>query len=632
MNHKRYFEIIWLPTALTILLIVETLLFNFWLGFPGFYLWRCVAATIGLSMLLFFPTIFFAKENTRYVFLFLISLIITLIFVSQFLYYKYAGTFLPISSLSYAGLAIYLTGIIKTLLTYKLLFFLLPLILIIASYFLVGKNQNKILFSKKKKFAVFCSMLVVFCGSYGSILVLEKHDFGDLSRLHDNQKMQEFSTLVGKVGIINFCIENLADLTLRPSLQAYESKNFLASWAKKRPAPVQSSNFGILKNKNLIFIQVESLENWTIDYKIKGIEVAPNLTRLSKQGKYFTNYYSQIAHGNTADAEFSILNSLYPLPDSVAFVTKTKNDYYALPKLLGENGYTTVSMHGDVNTFWNRSEIYPLFGYGQQISQRSCLAGDIARQEAPADVQNPCGDYKIMRSVGFGDLGDADFFEQSLPKLKSLKEPFMVTLITLSMHTPFILPADLETLVMPKDTNLTETQQQYLQAVHYTDQALGKFIDNLKTNGLYDRSLILIYGDHGAYIGTPDSENQHVPLIMLASDRSIRGIDETPASHLDLYPTVTNLLGIHYPATVIGQDIFNTTKPVVTQRQMGTGTIKSILSPNLKYNDSCTTLPELKPLPTTYCKELYDQQMDETKASDAIVRYNLLPALLNLSK
>ena len=61
--------------------------------------------------------------------------------------------------------------------------------------------------------------------------------------------------------------------------------------------------------------------------------------------------------GNTADAEFSTMDSLYPLPDDVAFIDYAKNTYKALPQLLVKNGYKTYSMHGDVPTgevvpFW----------------------------------------------------------------------------------------------------------------------------------------------------------------------------------------------------------------------------------------------------------------------------------------
>ncbi len=617
MKFKRTVEIVWLPTVLTILLIVETLLFNWWLDIAwGSFILSCVAASIGLSVVLFFPAVFFAQRNSRYLYSFLISLLICLIFISQFLYYRYSGGFLQASSLAYSDQAIDLVSTIKTLLTYKLLFFVVPLLVIVGGYFLIGAEEKNGKLFVREKITICFLMLIIFCGGYGTLLISEQFTFGSIGGLYNESDMFNLSSLVAKVGIVNFYLESLAQYTLEPRTASPADLAFLTQWAKGRVLPPHGSDFGLLKGKNLIFIQVESLENWVIGYTINGIEVAPNLTKLSKEGTYFMNYYSQDGEGNTADAEFSTQNSLYPLPDAVAFISYAENHYDALPHLLDTNGYTTAVMHGDVATFWNRSNAYPPLGYEDIFSKP---------------------DYTIPRQVGPEGLGDADFFKQSLSKLQALPRPFMATVITLSTHTPFTLPSDLETLVIPKDTTLTPTQQQYLEAVHYSDQALGNFITGLRTDGLYRNSLIVIYGDHGAFIGTSDSQNQHVPLIILAPGNVLPvGTDRTPGSHLDLYPTVADLLGIQYPSTALGQDLFATRTPVVTQRVPGTGAIKFIISSDLKYTGSidgifehgtCTTFPQLVSLPVTSCQTLWNQQINNTRASDAIVRYNLLPVV-----
>ena len=616
MKHKRIIEIAWLPTVLTILLVTETLLFNSWLGIASaIYTWRCVAASIGLGAALFFPAVFFGRRSFRYSYLFLVSVAISLIFISQFLYYKYSGGFLQASSLAYSNQTVDLVSTIKTLLTYKLLFFVLSLAVIVGGYFKVGADIKGTKLFTKEKFVAFFLIVIILCGGYGTVLISEWQDFGGLGALYNDSEMFNLSSLVAKVGIVNFYLESLVEYALEPRTASAADTAFLTQWAQGRMLPPPGPDFGELKGRNLIFIQMESMENWVIGYTINGVEVAPNLTELSEQGEYFPNYYSQDGEGNTADAEFSTLNSLYPLPDSVAFITHAENQYAALPKLLDDHGYTTAVMHGDVATFWNRSNAYPPLGYEKQFSKV---------------------DYTIPRLVGPEGLGDADFFEQSLPKLKVLPEPFMATLITLSTHTPFTIPPDLETLVIPKNTTLTPTQQQYLEAVHYSDQALGNFIAGLKADGLYNNSLIAIYGDHGAFIGTPDSQMQHVPLIILAPGTSMKGVDTTPGSHLDLYPTVADLLGVQYPISVLGQDLFTTKTPVVTQRVAGTGAIKFIINSNLKYTGSvdgvfehgtCTTFPQLVSVPIASCQALWTQQTNTTKASDIVVRYNLLSLL-----
>jgi phosphoglycerol transferase MdoB-like AlkP superfamily enzyme len=277
-----------------------------------------------------------------------------------------------------------------------------------------------------------------------------------------------------------------------------------------------------------------------------------------------------------------------------------------------------------VPTFWNRSNIYPGLGYQK--------AYDL-------------DDYVVTRPIGEGpsDLGDEDLFSQSLPRLESFKQPFMATLITMSLHTPFILPPDLQTLNIPSETNLTQTQWEYLQAAHYTDKVIGEFIDELKQDGLYDNSIILIWGDHGSFTNIssalgqdkntlPELANSQVPMLILNSGIKNQTINE-PASHLDIYPTITNLLGIVPPKTILGQDLLNTKTPVETHFKIVSGGIDAILTDKMAYQADedgiflhgfCESWPGQKSLPIADCQNLYNQQSSTVKASNIIVRGNLL--------
>jgi phosphoglycerol transferase MdoB-like AlkP superfamily enzyme len=441
---------------------------------------------------------------------------------------------------------------------------------------------------------------------------------GDTTRLYS--QLYDLGTLVGKVGVVNFYIEDTIQYVVQSNQHlTQQDKDTVASFvAQRSAAPDTTNDTGLLKGRNVFFIQLESFENWVVNDNIDGQSLTPTLNSVAKQGMYFPNYYSQIGEGNTADAEFSTLNSLYPLPDTVTFITHPadQNNLNALPNLLKNNGYTTAVMHGDIATFWNRSNNYPGLGYEYQFSSV---------------------DYKESRPIGFDGLGDNDFFTQSIPKLQNLKQPFFATVITLSSHTPFVIPSDLQTLSIPVgSTDLSPTLQDYVQSVHYTDASLGTFFDSLKKAGLYDNSLFIIYGDHNAFIGNPDSQTNHVPMIIFAPGSTLVGTNSEPSSHLDLYPTVTNLLGIPTPQTVLGQDLLNTQTPVATQRNTGSGTIKFIIGASLKYtasddgnfkNGKCQDWPSGTAVTTDNCKSLYEQQNQTIKASDIVVRFNQLPLL-----
>ena len=602
--------------------------FNTWFNItPGQYFWRFFAVSFALGLALYGPAILFRKR-WQYLYLLIISVFVSFIFIAQFAYFGYSGAFLQTSAVKYAGLAVSIGGTIKTLLSFKMLIFCLNTILVaLALIFSYAQNFTQYLLSKKQTLITLLVIVIISSSGYWFVLHLEKHEWGNTSRLYSDS--YDLNTLVGKMGIINFSFEDIIKYIIRSSTVKPADIDFVKGWVSAAQASTSEQKyFGIAKGRNVIYIQIESLENSVINQKIGNQEITPSLNELAKEGLYFNNYYSEVGPGNTADAEFVTMNSLYALPDDVAFIDYAQNNYNAFPQLLDNNSYHTYSLHGDVATFWNRSNIYPKLGYQKWFSK---------------------DDFTIPRKIGAFDLGDEDFFSQSIPKLKTLVQPFLATLITLSSHTPFVLPDDLNTLSIPKDTSLNDLQEDYLQSIHYTDKAVGEFIDQLKQNDLYNNSIIVIYGDHQSYtniangLGTdknnlPGIADDQIPLIILTPRTKLKATINTPASHLDLYPTIANLIGIDSPKSILGQDILNSKTPVFTHRNSDTGTINTILTDNLTYeassdgifeNGTCQSMPNKKLLPVQNCLNTFNQQNNIIKTSDIVVKGNLLNLLLN---
>ncbi len=623
-----YVEATFLPIILAALFAMQNIAFNEWLDlYAKAYFVRLFLASFALGIVIYGPALLF-KKKLKYTYLFFISLLISIIFSAQFLYFKYSQSFLQFSAIEYIGQAPSVAGTAKSLLTPELLLFFSNIAVVFGALLLtLRKKHIEFVSPRWEKIAIIILMVVMVFFGYRYLLYTEKKEWGSTSRLYTD--VYDLNAVVGKMGIMNFFLEDTFKYALRTNLVTQADKNFLQAWKKNRPAQQINTKdlkyFGAEKGKNIIIIQVESLENAVINQKIGGEEITPNLNRLAKDGLYFNNYYTQVGPGNTADAEFSTMDSLYPLYDDVVFINYAKNKYSALPQLLEKNGYDTYSMHGDVPTFWNRSNIYPGLGYGKAFG---------------------LDDYVVTRPVGKGpsDLGDEDLFFQSLPRLESFKKPFMATVITMSSHTPFILPDDLQTLNIPEQTNLTQTQWEYLQSVHYTDKAIGEFIDGLKKDGLYNNSLIFIWGDHGSFTNIsstlgqdkntlPELANSQVPMIMLAPGTNLNGTINIPSSHLDIYPTITNLLGITPPKSIMGQDLLNTKAPVETHFRLVSDGIDAILTPDLAYqagksgefaNGSCKSWPDQVSLPIEKCQVLYKQQSDAIKASNIMIRGNLI--------
>ena len=81
---------------------------------------------------------------------------------------------------------------------------------------------------------------------------------------------------------------------------------------KKENLP-NNEYFARSKGKNLIYIQVESLENFVIGQKINGKEITPNLNKLVQSSLYFPNTFEQVNEGTSSDADLMVNTSMLPL-------------------------------------------------------------------------------------------------------------------------------------------------------------------------------------------------------------------------------------------------------------------------------------------------------------------------------
>ena len=327
---------------------------------------------------------------------------------------------------------------------------------------------------------------------------------------------------------------------------------------KSRASLKEGNLTGIGKGKNLIVLQVEAFQNFAVGLTYDGQEITPNINKLieDKSSIYYNNYHQMIGRGNTSDAEFVSQNSLYPSMEEPTYTQYVNNTYYGLPWLLRDNGYNAWVFHGYKADYWNREEAYVNQGFQRFISEKDFTFDDI---------------------IGFG-LKDEDFFDQSIHYLKELDQkdenPFYAFMITLSSHTPFLMPEEYQTLKIReehKDTMLGN----YLQAIHYTDKEIGRFIESLKREGLYDDTVIAIYGDHFAVLSTDENEQpimsdllgerydfdsmMNIPLIIHVPGEDIHKINSKLGSQLDFYPTIANIMGYNNEkGLVFGRDLNNT--------------------------------------------------------------------------
>ncbi|MBX2850340.1 MAG: sulfatase [Phycisphaeraceae bacterium] len=192
------------------------------------------------------------------------------------------------------------------------------------------------------------------------------------------------------------------------------------------------------------------------------------------------------------------------------------------------------------------------------------------------------------------DLPDGLMAERAIEKLKELKdkaaggEPFFMGLGFYKPHLPFVAPKQdwdavalwdvpepavrkgMETQYANKKSNefykytmdfkktrplaLKDAQaarRAYLACVRYTDRQIGKVLDALEEQGLADSTIVVLWGDHGYFLGeanqwgkhSPLETALHSPLIIRAPGIKRRHTGRTSGvvSTIDIYPTLIDL-------------------------------------------------------------------------------------------
>lgn len=323
--------------------------------------------------------------------------------------------------------------------------------------------------------------------------------------------------------------------------------------------------FGSMKGRNLIVIQLEAVQNFPIHLKLDGQEITPVLNRLAESGYYFPKVFQQIGQGNTSDAEFLSNTGIYPTATGAMSALYSNRDLPSLPKLLRKYGYVSETFHVNDVTFWDRDKLYPALGF-DRYHDRSAFAGDPFNDFGVSDVE-------LYRTAA-----------DRMAELKASGKPFYVQLITASSHHPFHIPYDEQRLLLPDEMEGTRLGD-YLQAVHYADYAVGELIRMLKEKGLYEDSMIVLYGDHFGVQPQESSSEEierllgiayhdrvsryNIPLIIHVPGRSSGEVIEMVGGQADILPTVANLLGISLKEesfTAFGADLLNVRKNVAGVR------------------------------------------------------------------
>ncbi len=310
--------------------------------------------------------------------------------------------------------------------------------------------------------------------------------------------------------------------------------------------PIPESNFSIHipleKQRNIIAIQVESLDKNVIHHTVDSKRVMPFLHRLTQESIYFTNVFAQhTSVGGTSDAEFCVLTSQYPLGHKGTFFAVGLEQLPSVPVILNRNGFATLAFHGNTGSFFNRKRGLIELGFQQTFFKN---------------------DFTITNPDKWHALKDMDFLGQVQQILVNIDSPYFAFILTLTSHTPFDLIDERDYV---SDFNTEDlVVKNYLNSMAYVDSALEDFISAMQR--VDPNSLIILFGDHCANIHETEYTSYDIkglePIPLFILDQMNQTNDEIliAGSTIDFGPTLFDYLGIEIPAFWQGKSLLDQEK------------------------------------------------------------------------
>ncbi|MEK5068602.1 LTA synthase family protein [Sporosarcina sp. FSL K6-1508] len=566
------------------------------------------------SALLFLGISFLFRGKKKYTALVVVYTLMSILLYANVVYYRFFSDFITLPTLFQTQNFGDLGGSVLSLIQpFDILFFVDVFVLFYLRFSRkIQKETNRL--GTKKAIAIIAFALVVSIINLG---------LAELSRPQLLTRGFDRNYIVKYLGMYNYSIYDSVETVKASSQRALADSDDITeviNYTASNYAKPDAEYFGAAKGMNVIYLHLESFQNFLINYKLIGEEVTPFLNSLTKDENttYFDNFFHQTGQGKTSDAEFMLENSIFGLPQGSAYITKAQNTYQAAPSILKDYGYTSAVFHGNNGSFWNRNVIYKTFGFDNFFDASY---------------------YDTSSSEDMAEYGllDKPFYEQSEGLLSSLPQPFYTKFITVGNHFPYNINQDLVTI--DKANTGDVSVDDYFQTARYTDEAIKQVFNQLKELGLYDNTMIVLYGDHygisdnhnkamGQVMGkeiTPyESANlQRVPLFIHVPGMQ-GGTNHTYGGQTDLLPTLLHLLGIDTKKFIqFGSDLLSEERDEIVPFRNGGFVSPTIYSINGKFYDNKTGLP-LDDSQLEFANTIKKEVDNKLELSDKVVNGDLL--------
>ena len=533
----------------------------------------------------------------------ILSLFLTFIFVSQYVYYLFYDSIFSVYSVKEGTGQVFgefFNAIVKMVSdnVLSIILLLMPFIL----FLIFGKKIFS--FNNGKKSLVIESIsLLVFI--IVSIITVMFNDKGMYSLKNVYTKTHAPMITINKVGLLSMeCLDlerylfgfeeklynvkpsesnkgddieevkyNVLDIDF-DKLISEEKDGMVKSMHEyfKSVMPTKQNDYtGIFKGKNLIYITAEGFDKIAVNK-----ELTPTLYKLVNNGFVFENYYQPLFSVSTSDGEYMVMNSLIPKEGVWSFY-RSSNIYmpFGLGNVFKREGYSPVNAYHDhTYTYYSRDESHPNLGFDKYVGCGNGLEKLMNCKVWPeSDIE--------MIDATINDYIDSD--------------KFMTYYMTVSGHLNYTFTGNsmsYKNRELVKDLSYSEHIKAYLAANIELDRALEKLLIYLEDSKKLDDTVIVISPDHYPYglktselneISDTDRSDKfemfHTSLIIYNSEMKENVKVSKYVSSIDVLPTVYNLFGIEYDSRLMmGRDALSDSEGLVMLSD------RSFINENGSYN------------------------------------------------
>ena len=463
----------------------------------------------------------------------IMNILISILLFADNIYYSYSSNVLSVLQISNLQYGEEIMSTLPLLLKLpQILYFIdiLTLIILIATSIIKIEKGKK----SKTKFIVCRTIIGIICMIFFIILSINAN-----SKVLEDPYNRD--TQIKKGTIYGYHISDILNAIVGSKQSKYDNKedmledyNLLKDEYNEKYGESYIDIKNSMEGKNVIILQLESIQEFVLNKTINGKEITPNLNKFINENIRLTNMFMQ-SYSTTADSEFSTVTSLYPVENGMAYSRYYKNNYDDIFKMFHNKGYTTSYMHGNYGYFWNRTNVY-----------NNMEVDYIELKDKFMDISED-----IM-----GYLSDELLYKQAVEKLKEYDNPFISYIVAASSHTGFTLDGLQDRSKVNIDVGKYKDTffGNYLESVNYADYAFGIFIQKLK-----NESVIILYGDHNGldmynnemieFLKELDSNlidtDIKLNYIRVLAGMKIPGINnlriDKPVSKLDIKPTLAYL-------------------------------------------------------------------------------------------